>query len=359
MAVTQKDPVLFCVVMAGGAGTRFWPASTQKTPKQLLRFFGDRSLLQQSVDRARVLCPPERVLVVTSIDFCDAVRTQLPELPHDNIIAEPLRRDTAAAVALAALCVEQRAGRDAVMAILTADHKIEPADVFADDIRAAMAGACAQPGSLWTLGIPPTFPSTGFGYLELGAKTPVPGADAAAVVRFVEKPTLERAEHYVRSGSFLWNSGMFVWRVGAILDELERCLPEHLTTLRPTVAANLAGLAEAFSALTRISIDYGVMEKARDVRCVRARFSWSDVGGFPALAEHLPQQDDDNSARGRTVILDAFDNLVFCEDDTELVALLGVEGLIVVRAGKRTLVMPKGRAEDVKKIVALLAEEDR
>lgn len=357
----KKD--LVAIIMAGGAGTRFWPASTEARPKQFLTFFGERSLLQLSYDRVAPLVGRDRVLVLTSQRFVGLVREQLPDLPAENIVGEPARRDTAAAVALGALLVEARFG-DAVIATLTSDHLIRPADDFRAALLSAAKGAKAAP-ALYTFGIEPTRPATEYGYLEVGERL---GDDDDAqhfqLTRFVEKPDAARARSFVESGRHLWNSGMFVWRASTILAELERQLPAHLQHLRPALAHDRTpafddALARAFAPLERISVDFGVMERAQDVRCVRAGFTWSDVGGFPALAEHLEQDDAGNAHRGDLRALDASGNVVFCDDAGEQVALVGVSDLVIVRAGRRTLVVPKARAEDIKQLVNTLPEEER
>ena len=342
---------LYCVIMAGGAGTRFWPASTEETPKQLLTLVGDRSLLQMAVDRACAVVDAARVIIVTSAALADAVRAQVPELPVDNVVAEPCRRDTAAAVALAALLVRRRGGKQ--VAILTADHLIAPVGAFADAVRTAVAATVREPNAVVTFGIVPTFPSTGFGYVEIESK----GEGARPVLRFVEKPDAVTAAGYLATGRFLWNSGMFVFGVDAMITALRTHLPAHVEALSPVVDDNLAfadAFALAFQHLPKVSIDKGLMEKHSPVLCVPASFAWSDVGSFPALAEHLDQDDKGNAHRGVLHTLDARDNVVWSQDASEEVAIVGVEGLVVVRAGKRTLVMPKSRAEDVKKLVEAL-----
>lgn len=351
------------VIMAGGAGTRFWPASTQDRPKQFLTFFGEDSLLQQSYKRLAAVMPPERILVLTSADYVGLAQLQLPELPRENVIGEPLRRDTAAAVTLAATLVRARFG-DAVMAIVTADHLISPIEEFRRTLISAAQAASAG-DALYTFGIRPDHPATGFGYLELGDGLPAnDGVQHNSLVRFVEKPDVETAREYVESGRFLWNSGMFVWRTSTILDEVQRQLPAHARHIAQAVAHDGEPgfdlrLVEAFEPLEKVSIDFGVMENARCVRCVSATFTWHDVGSFTALAEHLPVDGDGNAHRARLFGIDARDNIVFSEDDDEVVAIVGAHDLVVVRAGKRTLVAPRDRAEDIKKLVALLDEDVR
>ena len=348
-------------VMAGGAGTRFWPASTHARPKQFLQLTGERTLLQQSFDRARGLAPLERILVVSNAAFAPLVSAQLPELPKDNVVNEPARRDTAASVVLATLLAHKRFP-GAVLVVLTSDHVIAPADAFAKTVRSAVEN-CGD--SLYTIGIPPTHPATGYGYLELGARMrDDTGVQHREVVRFVEKPDLETAKKYLASGDFLWNSGMFVWKPETALAVMREHLPKHVENIGGAVGydrstAFEAALTSAFADLPKISVDYGLMEKAVGrVSCVPAMFSWSDVGSFPTLADHLPKERG-NAHRGRVAALDARDNVVWCDDAGELVALIGVNDLVVVRAGKRTLVVPKARAEEIKKLVDSLPPEDK
>lgn len=340
---------LYCVIMAGGVGTRFWPASTEDVPKQLLTLVGDRSLLQLAVDRARRLVPVDRILVITSQRLHGAVAQQVPELPPHNVVAEPERKDTAAAVALATFLVAARGGQR--VAILTSDHLIGPVDAFAAAVVVACDACVADPAAIVTFGVVPTYPATGYGYLEVDS---VDGVDARDVIRFVEKPAFAIASDYVASGRFLWNSGMFVFNVDGMRAALAQHLPDHGRLLEPVVAdgkVTPSTLAPAFSALPRISIDKGVMEKHAPVRCVPARFSWSDVGSFPSLADHLPKDASNNAYRGTLRTLDAHNNVAWSADADEEIAIVGLSDVVVVRAGKRTLVVPRARAEDVKKLI--------
>jgi mannose-1-phosphate guanylyltransferase len=351
-----SDKNLAVVIMAGGAGTRFWPLSTEAHPKQFLTLLSGRSLLQESFDRVRDLVSPEHVFVLTNERFVDICHQQLPELPLENIIGEPLRRDTAAAVALGALLIERKMP-DAVMAVLTSDHRIAPIETFQSVLESAVANARHAPGSLYTFGIAPAYPATSYGYLHRGE--PIDSRDSAGVAhfrlrQFREKPDEQTASEYVDSGEYYWNSGMFVWSIEAILSELERQLPDHLRSLKSAVelhgsAAFAGALASAFEALEAISIDFGVMEGARDVRCVEANFDWSDVGGWIALEPYLTRTPERNAVRGALHALDSEGCIVFAEDED--VALVGVSDLVVVRAGKRTLVCHRDRAEDIKALV--------
>lgn len=356
--MTAKEPGLVAVIIAGGAGTRFWPLSTEERPKQFLRLFGERSLLQQSFDRVSSLTGPERTLVLTGARHVGLVREQLPEIPAENVIGEPLRRDTAAAVALGALVCRGRWG-DPVMCVLTADHLITPAEEFRAELLSAARSAATEP-VLYTFGVPPTYPATCYGYLERGERVREDnGIEHYSLLRFKEKPDQKTAVQYLRSGNYLWNSGMFVWRVGTILDELKRQLPAHIATLAPAVEREgtrewEVSLTEAFRSLEATSIDYGVMEGARRVNLVATRFEWNDVGGWLALERHLDIDGAGNAHRGALETLDAGGNLVFCEDESERVALIGVRGLVLIRAGKSTLVVPKERAEEIKSLVRRL-----
>jgi mannose-1-phosphate guanylyltransferase len=218
----SQDPKLVVVIMAGGAGTRFWPMSIEARPKQFLSLFGERTLLQASYDRVAGLVPPEQVLVLTSANFVDLVREQLPELPEQNVVGEPMRRDTSAAVALAALICRERFG-DPVMAVLTSDHLIQPVDEFQSTLQSAARGATGAGGALYTIGILPTYPAEGFGYLHRGALLAEDeGVQHFKLQQFKEKPDRVTAERYLESGEYYWNSGMFIWSTSAILAELKR-----------------------------------------------------------------------------------------------------------------------------------------
>jgi mannose-1-phosphate guanylyltransferase len=364
--MSDKTPELFIVLMAGGSGTRLWPMSTSERPKQLLALVGERSLIQQTVDRSRALTSPERIVVLTNARFQEAIRQQLPELPPENVVAEPVARDTSGAVALAAVIGKSRFPDD-VMVVLPADHIIRPDAEFTAAVRSAAVGAAGS-DALYTFGIKPTYPATGYGYLERGKPVVVPGlsGDAAAghyrLERFREKPDRETARAFVESGRFFWNSGMFVWRNDTIWRNIEAHLPEHAELLGPLIGrfgqqGFDQALADAFAPLPKISIDFGVMEKADDVRMVETAFEWFDVGGWPAMRDFLPADEAGNAYRGQLEIVAAKDNLVFCEDPQETVALVGVEGVVVVRSGDRTLVMAESQAQQVKTLVNQLEKK--
>ncbi len=347
---------LIAVIMAGGTGTRFWPVSTEERPKQFLKLFGERSLLQMSFDRLKGIVPPDRIFIMTNARFVTEVKNQLPEIPSGNIIGEPLKRDTAAAVALAAFLVRKRFDNNPVIATFTADQLIEPVNVFQKTVLSAVAMA-EETDALYTFGIQPSYPATCYGYLERGPHiTTDGGIEHYKLKSFKEKPGLETAREYVESGRFYWNSGMFVWKTDAIIEQIEIHLPDHARLLAHAVESSDTlqweqSLRKAFEHLPVISIDVGVMEKAPDIRCVVSPFSWSDVGGWLALEEHLPADKSGNRSRGEIIVSDSHDNLIFCENKDETVMAIGVSDLVIVRAGTKTLVVHKDSVEEIKKLV--------
>ncbi len=348
----------YAVILAGGYGERFWPASTMARPKQLLSLLGDRTMLEMAVDRLAGLIPADRVLVVTSADLVDATIRCSPDLSPENVIGEPMRRDTAAAVALACAVVKAR-DPQGVFCIVTADHVMGDLDVYRETLRESLELAAAN-DVLVTIGITPTRPSTAFGYIE--SAEPFPGGDRVEfrrVDRFVEKPDRDTAQRYVESGSFSWNSGMFIWSV----DSLARSFSEHapalgelIDALVPTVDTPefAAALAAGFEPLEKISIDYALMEKADNIVMAVGTFQWDDVGSWPEVAGHLPADDSGNTVVGSAELLDSSNNIVL--SDGRLTALIGVDDLIVVHTEGATLICPKDRAQDVKKIVTALRE---
>lgn len=342
------------VIMAGGAGTRFWPLSTEQRPKQFLALTGSRTLLQMSFDRVVDLVGAGRVLVLTNAAYVNLVAEQLPEIPLHNIIGEPCRRDTAAAVALAALLVRHRYG-EVPMVVLTADHEISPIAEFHRSLTEAL-DYCGD-GTLYTLGIKPTYPATQFGYLEMGESLAQGELQHFSLRQFKEKPDQETAQRFVASSNFYWNSGMFVWQVMDILAEFERHLPEHLALLQPVI--DLVGepaFCEAFAQLKSISVDFAILEKATRIQAVIPRIEWDDVGGWLAVDSYLHRDDQGNAKRGQVLGIESAGNTVFSEDQAEQVVLLGVSDLVVVRSGGRTLVAHKDRIDLIKDAVKAVAQ---
>ncbi len=339
----MSSPELFAVLMAGGSGTRFWPASRRAKPKQFLRLAGKQTLIRETWERLHGLVPPERVLVVAGEAHADLVRKHLPRLPPENLLCEPVGRNTTPCVAWAACEIGRRAPRS-VQAVLPSDHVIRPAERFREVLRLAAQAAAAE-DVLVTLGVRPTSPATGFGYIERGEPA---GAGIFRVARFVEKPELARAVEFLASGRFLWNAGIFVWSTAAILKALQQFTPQTLAGARAIVES---GVRDSYASLEAQPIDRSVLERANNVRVVPVDFEWSDVGSWEALAEFGP-------GRAKLVSVESSNCIAWTEKD-EVVALLGVRDLVVVHAGKVTLVCPRERAQDVRALVAAMEQRDK
>lgn len=346
---------IYAVIMAGGFGTRFWPASRKTLPKQFLPIGGRRTLIAETAARLKGLVDAEHTLVVTGRDHVDLVRKDLPKVPRENVLAEPCGRNTAPCVAWAAAEIERR-GDATVQVVLPSDHVIQPAKDFRHLLRAACEEAF-DTRALCTLGVRPTFPATGYGYIEgaeeLGTRG---GKSVRRVARFVEKPDRARAEEFLASGRFFWNAGIFVWRTDAILAALTEHARDIVDAVRPL--ARGGDIDVIYPTVRSAPIDIAVMEKARNVRVLPIGFRWSDVGSWAALPEVVRGDAHGNVAAGGASVLahDSTGNVVHGKKG-EIVALVGVNDLVVVRAGKALLVMPRDRAQDVKHIVARLERE--
>ena len=352
---------VYAVIMAGGSGTRFWPASRAAFPKQLVRIVGDATMIQATVARLQPAIPPERVLVVTTAALAAETRRQLPALKHAHVIAEPVGRDTAACVALAALVIKQ-IDPQGVMILLPADQVITPALVFQAALATGVASARA--GALVTFGIQPRFPATGYGYIEVGQQvTQVGETTVNRVVRFVEKPDLARAESYVAAGTYRWNAGIFCWQVATVIDELQTHCSWLMAALAPLSAAWdtpawEGTLAAIYEPLQRISIDYALMEKSTKIQVVTGTYTWDDVGSWDSLYDHLPAGAHGVISRGETIAIDCHDSLLV-SDSGQLIAGIGLQGLTVVATKDAILVVPKGRSQEVKQVVDALKAQGR
>lgn len=336
----------YAIIMAGGPGTRLWPLSRAGRPKQVLKLVGDRSLLSLSFDRLSALMPAERIIVIGAERHRAACRADLPQLPAENYIGEPIPRDTAAAIALASAVIHRRDAA-AVLGVFTADHVIEPVDRFRAAVERGYAAAAEHPAALVTFGIKPASPHTGYGYIHRGEKM---AEGLHRVQRFTEKPDPTTAKNFVAGGEHLWNSGMFVWRAETILGELKQHLrATHDAAIALAADPSLAG--ELYPALPRISIDFAVMEKAREVLVVDMDVRWADVGSWPAL-KHVWSPDDCGNvlAAARAVGLDARDCTIVSEDD-HLIAAVGVRDLVIVHSADATLVCRTGDAERLKELL--------
>lgn len=350
--------MFYAVIMAGGSGTRLWPLSRQSQPKQALKLIGDRTMFQHAVDRLSPLFTPDRIFVVANAQIAETLRPQTPQVPYENFILEPAGRDSAPAAGLAAVHLLRR-DPNALMVILTADHYIVDTAGF----RAALAAAeqVASGGSIVTLGIKPTYPSTGFGYIELGAAQEI--VDGFRVYRsggFKEKPDLRAAVRFLEEGRHVWNSGMFVWHADRLMAEFEVQMPDSYAALnRIGHALGTPDAARVLAAtwldLRKVSIDFGVMEHAADVSVIPVEIGWSDIGSWGALLDVLPGDEDGNVADGQLLPRDS--RGCYVRSEGRLVAAIGLKDMIIVDTPDVLLVCPRSRAEEVKELVNHLAAQ--
>jgi mannose-1-phosphate guanylyltransferase len=346
---------IWAVIMAGGSGTRFWPASRERLPKQFLRMDGEHSLLRGTWSRLDGLVDPENVLVVCGVHHADLVLNEIPELPEENLILEPVARNTLPCLALAQIFLRE-IEPDAIQIVLPADHIIPSREAFQQSVGTAIQAA--QGGGLVTLGIPATAPASEYGYIKPGE--PIEGlkeGEAWSVQRFIEKPDAARAQELLASGEHFWNSGIFVWLTSAFEAALER----HAADLWHGIRGCAEGGLEAFmEGVTPLSVDVGILEKERGCKVVRAGFQWSDVGSWPALADVLPDAGAGNrrSGAGELIALDASNNVVYGPDG-HLTALIGVDDLIVVHTEGASLVCSKEHAQDVRRMVDQVRRQAR
>lgn len=340
--------MLHVVIMAGGGGTRLWPLSTPKRPKQFLAFAGGRSMLSMTLDRVETLAPPEATWIVTMADQKDAVMQEITTFPEKNVLLEPMARNTAAAIGLSAVHI-LRDDPEAVMAVLPADHLVRNTDAFCESLRAAET-VSRETDAIVTLGIQPTRPETGYGYIERGEGEPVHGA--LPVKRFREKPNRETAEAFLEAGDFYWNGGIFVAKAARLLDELKRHVPQtHETLFRVRDALDRGDADEVealYASLEAISIDYAVMERADNVRVIPASFDWSDVGGYEELLRLSAEGEGRNATQGEVLLEEVRGSYVRNETDLPL-AVVGVENLVVVATEEGLLVTTVSASQHVKR----------
>ena len=343
------------VIMAGGRGQRFWPLSTEDKPKQFLDLErSGRTLIQTTYDRLLPLTgDPKHIYIATAERYVDLVHAQLGDVPKENLIIEPVGRDSAPAIALASLTIASRYA-DPIMGFFSSDHRIGDVSRFHDSVNSAVA-LTEQTRGITTIGIKPARPAVGYGYIQMGEEIGEglinPGYKVEA---FVEKPNRAIAESYIASGNYVWNAGIFVWHAGTILSELATHAPE---LMRPLSTAFRDGTIETvFPTLTKISIDYAVMEKTSKVYVVPGEFDWDDIGDWVALERLLKNdQPEANTVVGKHIGLDASGNIIYSEDEEGVIVTLGVKNLVVVKRGDAVLILQKDRVQDIKKLL----EDDR
>lgn len=369
MKTDNKD--WYAIIMAGGSGERFWPLSRRKRPKQLLKLLGKESFLQQAVRRVSAIVDPNNIFVITNIEQALEVRKQLPRLPKNNVIAEPCGRDTCAAVTLGAALVGSRSP-SATMAVLPADHIIIDEKKFADVLNDSFKIASTK-NFIVTIGIKPTEPHTGFGYIRVGdcLERPESAENIKTVFhnaeQFVEKPNYEKAVEYLNSGKYRWNAGMFIWSFSTILEGLQQYAADFYDVCQRwmSVAKNAIALKKQiqndYQNLKRISIDYALMEKARNVVVADGDFGWDDLGSWSALFKHLPQDENGNCVVGEAIYVDASGNLVFDArtKNKTLIANVGLNDSILVLTDDAVLVAHKSQSQKVKELVKKLGENPK
>jgi mannose-1-phosphate guanylyltransferase len=356
------------IIMAGGRGTRFWPRSRTRTPKQLLNIVGDTTMLEQTVSRLRPLISADHIWTVTNAEQALEVKTQLPAAAGRRVLSEPLGRNTAAAIALAAMHVRHaEKGRDAVLAVLPADHYIAQTDKYRKIVAAALDLA-ATPDRMVVLGIPPTRPDTGFGYIErTGAPQSGKGQPVFAVKRFTEKPRQALAQEYLDSGKYEWNAGMFFWRVSTFLENLEKYVPKTVDALEDLAkhigkTTYASRLKKIYPQLENISVDYALLEPATrqqntpQVYVIPAEIGWSDIGSWASVYELLAKSEGENVLAGAGHVIDGQGNFLWSPN--KFVAAIGIRDLVVVETPDAILVVPRDRAQDVSLLVKFLETQN-
>jgi mannose-1-phosphate guanylyltransferase len=344
---------LFAVIMAGGVGSRFWPRSKEKTPKQLLKIFGENTMIQETVDRLSGIVKKENIFIITNKVQKPEIIRQLKEVPEENVIEEPFGRNTAACIGLASVLIENKS-RDAVTIVLPADHIIKDVEEFHRVLTNAAEYAYKNKG-LVTIGITPTRAETGYGYIQIDERNVADNIHK--VYTFAEKPNYATAVRFLESGDFLWNSGMFIWRIDSILEEIRNHMPdlhEGLEKIRKELNAPdfMHTLNNVYGQLRNISIDYGIMEKSQKVYLTKGNFSWSDVGSWEEVFQLSEKNSDGNSVTGNVFTDKTIDSYIFSPN--KFSAVIGVDNLIIINTEDALLVCRRDNSQDVKKVVDYL-----
>jgi len=343
----------YCLIMAGGSGTRFWPRSRVKKPKQYLSLFGDQSLIQESIKRFAGFIPEESIYIVSAKSQKEVLEEQTIKLPKENLIFEPVGKNTLPAIGLAALFIAKR-DPDGILIVSPSDHLIQNDELFRQTIESAVQIANEKDGIV-TIGITPKYPATGYGYVQTAEEVKIGQAiKSYAVNKFVEKPNLEVATSYLKSGGFYWNSGIFVFKVSVFLESVQKYAPElYADLLRINDCIGTEGYEKAldriYNEVKSISIDYGILEKAKNVFLVQGDFVWNDLGSWEEVYKYDKKDENQNAHTGEVILLDTKKSYVYAPDS--LVAVVGLEGVIVVQEGNTILVCKRDRAEDIKAVV--------
>ncbi len=348
---------MYCVVMAGGSGTRFWPMSRQSKPKQLLKIIGDQTMMQITVDRLRKCKKTDEIYISTRKDLSTVIKKEIKGVKPKNIIAEPSGKNTAPCIGLSALHISDVDG-EAVMGIFPADHLIVGHRAFEKALNHA-AKTAIEKEALVTIGIQPTFPSTAYGYIQFDQDSQVDKLDAYPVRTFAEKPHLNTAKRFLKSEDFLWNAGIFIWKVNVFLDELGRHMPDlsnQLLKIGKRIKSRKS-YTDIWSEIVPESIDYGLLEKAKNIYVVKSDFRWNDLGSWNAVYDELPKRKDGNLVKGGGVIIDGKNNYI--QNDGHFTAVVGLDNVVVISTDDATLVVNKDNVEDVRKAVKFLNDKDR
>lgn len=347
--------MLYALILAGGKGTRLYPLSRIKNPKQFLKVINNKSFLRNTVDRIKPIVNSDNIYVVTNEDYLDKIYEELPEIKKENIFAEPLNKETATCIGLSAIKLLKR-DNDAVMLVLPSDHYIENQKFFIDSLKQAVELVQRRRG-LATIGIPPTRPETGYGYIEMGEK--VQGTDFYKVERFMEKPNLEVAKDLIMKGTYLWNSGIFVWRADVFLREMEKYLPKMYKSMMNMYEMLGTDKEESvirneYELIDGISVDFGIMQKTRKAYVIKSNFFWDDIGSFTSLSRFL-KKEEDNSISGNTYLKDSENCTVF--GNKRLIIGFGIKDLVVVDSGDVILIMNKEKDQEMKHLVSTIKED--